>query len=331
MSVGADRDLRLADAWQRNFPLEERPFARVGASLGMSESEALDALTSLSKRGILSRVGPVIRPNTVGASTLAAMAVPPAELERVAERVSAEPAVNHNYEREHRINLWFVVTANDKAAVAEVLSRIAEDTGLPVLDLRLERSYHIDLGFALTGQGQKVRPKNPLRGPATIDDEDRAILGQLCEGLPLAERPFELVAMHLGLTERELLIRIESLIEGGVISRFGCILKHRALGYRANAMVVWDVPDGEVDPVGERLARRQEVTLCYRRTRRPPQWPYNLFVMIHGRERATVLKQIDRLNREEGLSHLPGAVLFSRRCFKQRGAKYEAAAVAEVK
>ncbi|MDX1710314.1 MAG: Lrp/AsnC family transcriptional regulator [Rhodovibrionaceae bacterium] len=331
MSVGADRDLRLADAWQRNFPLEQRPFARVGASLGMSENEALDALTNLSKRGILSRVGPVIRPNTVGASTLAAMAVPPADLERVADRVSAEPGVNHNYEREHRINLWFVVTASDKAAVAEVLSRIAETTGYPVLDLRLERSYHIDLGFAVTARAEKVRSRDAQPGADRVDDEDRAILAQLCEGLPLAQRPFELVAMHMGLTERQLLGRIASLIERGVISRFGCILKHRALGYQANAMVVWDVPDGAVDDVGERLARRQEVTLCYRRTRRPPQWPYNLFVMIHGRQRETVLNQIEMLNREENLSDLPSAVLFSRRCFKQRGAKYEGAAVAEVK
>ncbi len=330
MNAAADLDLKLADTWQRDFPLEQRPYARLGASVGMTEDEALDALTNLSKKGILSRVGPVIRPNTVGVSTLAAMAVPPEDLESVAAVVSAETAVNHNYEREHRFNLWFVATARTEAALQAVLTHIAEATGLSVLDLRLERSYHIDLGFSVTGRQSKVRSDRPATDPGDIDDEDRAILNQLADGLPLAERPFELVALHLGLSERQLLNRISSLIERGVISRFGCILKHRPLGYPANAMVVWDVPDVRVDQVGERLARREEVTLCYRRTRRPPAWPYNLFIMIHGRERPAVLTQIEAINVEENLEDLPNAVLFSRRCFKQRGARYGGGASADL-
>jgi len=102
----------------------------------------------------------------------------------------------------------------------------------------------------------------------------------------------------------------------------GVVLRHRELGYTANAMAVWDVPDAEVSAAGMRLARRPEVTLCYRRARRAPQWPYNLYCMIHGRSRMEVSAQLAALNGEEGLARTAQAVLFSRRAFKQRGARY---------
>ena len=107
------------------------------------------ALEDLHSRSILSRVGPVFTPGRAGASTLAAMAVPLDELEHVASVVNDFDQVNHNYEREHDFNLWFVVTAEDQAGVDAVLEEIGSRTGLEILDLPLERSYHIDLGFAL--------------------------------------------------------------------------------------------------------------------------------------------------------------------------------------
>lgn len=143
-------DCRLLNDHQRDFPIEPRPFAPIAAALGISEAEVLYRFWRMKERGILGRIGAVVRPNTVGASTLAAMAVPAARLDEVAALVSAQPEVNHNYEREHRLNLWFVVTAEDRAAVERVLTRIREMTELPVIDLPLERSFHIDLGFDLT-------------------------------------------------------------------------------------------------------------------------------------------------------------------------------------
>jgi len=102
-------------------------------------------------------------------------------------------------------------------------------------------------------------------------------------------------------------------------------VRHRPLGYTANAMVVFDVPDHAVAGIAPRLAACDWVTLCYRRPRRPPHWPYNLFCMIHGRDRATVQAQIERLVAGCGLDRVPRAVLFSTRCFKQEGARYRAA------
>jgi DNA-binding Lrp family transcriptional regulator len=316
-------DLRLLDRWQRDFPLTPRPFAEIAAASGLGEEALIARLAALQRRGAISRVGAVVRPNTVGASTLAAMAVPPTDLDEVAARVSAEPAVNHNYEREHRLNLWFVVTAPDRTGVEEVLARIEADTGIVVLDLPLERAYHIDLGFRLDAE-EKTRTAAPDASPAPIqtDADDRALLVALENGLPLVERPYAALAGRLRWTEDEVMSRLARLIEGGVISRFGVVVKHRTLGFAANAMAVWDVPDGDVDRIADIFARHPFVTLCYRRPRRQPDWPYNLFCMVHGRDRATVTGQLATLNRAADTAGLPHAVLFSRRCFKQRGARF---------
>lgn len=142
-------DKKLLNDFQRDFPLEPRPYARIAETLGVTEEDVLAELADLMDRGMLSRVGAIVQPNTVGVSTLAAMAVPPERLEQVAAIVNAEPGVNHNYEREHLINLWFVVAAADEDALADALERVERKSGIPVLDLRLEQAFHIDLGFDL--------------------------------------------------------------------------------------------------------------------------------------------------------------------------------------
>jgi len=142
-------DRRLLDDFQHGLPLEPRPYARIAEALGIAEAEVLERLRGLQAQGAVSRVGPVLRPNCLGASTLAAMAVPAERLEETAALVSAYPEVNHNYEREHRLNLWFVVTAPNRSRLQEVLDEIAGRTGLEVLDLPMLEDYFIDLGFPL--------------------------------------------------------------------------------------------------------------------------------------------------------------------------------------
>lgn len=320
--VASEQDLKLIDRWQRDFPLVPRPFATLGEGLGMNEAEVLERLARLQCSDVISRVGAVVRPNTAGASTLAAMAVPRDRLDEVAERVSMEASVNHNYEREHRLNLWFVVAAPHRGSLAATLAGIQKDTGLDVLDLPLERAYHIDLGFRLSGSADSRRSDRVQARSVELVAADRDLLAAIEDGLPLSPRPYAVLARRLGWRETDVIERLDRLIEGGVISRFGCVVRHRTLGYRANAMAVWDVPDREVDRIAAAFTDRSFVTLCYRRPRRPPQWRYNLFCMIHGRDRTTVDGQIADLNAAAGTSDLPQAVLFSRRCFKQRGARF---------
>jgi DNA-binding Lrp family transcriptional regulator len=124
------------------------------------------------------------------------------------------------------------------------------------------------------------------------------------------------------MTEDEVRERLARWLEDGTIRRLGVVVRHHELGYTANAMVVWDVPDERVDEIARRLSDFECVSLCYRRPRRPPDWPYNLFCMIHGRDRAAVLARVQELARATGLEHVPHRPLFSRRRFKQRGARY---------
>ncbi len=142
-------DRRLLNEFQRGFPLTDRPFAEVARRLGSDEDEVIERLRRLSAEGAVSRVGAIVAPHAVGWSTLAALAVPADRLEEVARIVSDCPEVNHNYEREHRFSLWFVVTAEDEEAVTEVLDDITRRTGLRPLDLPLLEPFHLDLGFAL--------------------------------------------------------------------------------------------------------------------------------------------------------------------------------------
>ena len=142
-------ELKLLDGYQRGFPLVPRPYLAIAEATGLGETEVIEIYARLREKGALGRIGAVVTPNSAGASTLAAIAVPPARRDQVAALVSEQAEVNHNYEREHAFNLWFVVTAADARAVEEVLRRIERLTGLAVLDLPLVRPYHIDLGFPL--------------------------------------------------------------------------------------------------------------------------------------------------------------------------------------
>ena len=159
---------------------------------------------------------------------------------------------------------------------------------------------------------------------AAADARERALLSAVEGGLPLVSHPFEEIAVRVGASEAWVLETLARLMDEGVIKRLGVVVRHRELGYRANAMVVWDVPDEEVSEIGRRFGDVPFVTLCYRRPRHMPDWRYNLFTMIHGRDRDHVLEQIGSLCAlvpERALQH---EVLFSTRCFKQRGARYAA-------
>ena len=140
---------RLLNDFQRDFPLSPRPYQDIADALGVSEDEVLLALTELNERNYISRIGPIIPPNQIGVSTLVAMAVPELQLQAVADKISAYPEVNHNYEREHRLNLWFVAIAADAGHLLVLLDAIERDTGYKTLSMPLVDDFFIDLGFKL--------------------------------------------------------------------------------------------------------------------------------------------------------------------------------------
>ncbi len=274
-----------------------------------------------ARPGAVSRVGAVFRPGAIGASTLATMAVPPGRLDCVATLVSRFPEVNHNYEREHEFNLWFVAAAQDDDALEAVLDRIECATGIPVLALPLVEEYHIDLGFRLDRVDARSprQPRTPER--ASLDAADRRLVAALEDGLELVTRPYAALAARAGFDERAAIERLAQWQAEGVIRRFGVVVRHHELGYRANAMTVWDVPDDVATEFGRALAASEGVTLAYRRARHLPEWPYNLYCMVHGVDRRSVAEQLGSLARRLGLDAFPRAVLFSRTRFKQAGAR----------
>ena len=140
---------RLLNEFQQHLPLSPEPWAEIARRLGVYETTVLETLQRLQTEGVISRVGAVFQPNRVGASTLAAMAVAEHELEQVAAIVNGFDAVNHNYQREHHYNLWFVVAADDEEQLQAVLADIERACGYPLLDLPLQTEFHIDLGFDL--------------------------------------------------------------------------------------------------------------------------------------------------------------------------------------
>ncbi len=154
------------------------------------------------------------------------------------------------------------------------------------------------------------------------DELDYRLIAAVQAGLPITARPYADVAERLGLAEQEVIDRLARLKSLGLIKRWGVVVKHRQLGYRANAMIVMDVPDQRVAEIGLQISRHRYVNLCYQRPRQGKTWPYNLYCMIHGKSRDTVMQQWAELADACGLSDCAHEVLFSRRCFKQRGALY---------
>ena len=321
--VNNSLEFRLLNEFQRDFPLCPAPFAELAARLGVGERTVLSGLEKLRREGKISRVGAVFAPKRIGASTLAAMAVPPEKLAAVAAAVNRFPEVNHNYEREHRHNLWFVVTAASEGRLQATLGAIEKAAGYPLLALPLLEEFHIDLGFPLHGEARKsVAVARAVQPHAPIGESERRLVSVLQEGLPLFMRPFALIAERIGASENEVLSRIGNWLEDGAIKRFGVVVRHHELGYTANAMLVHPIPDERVGELGPALPEEPAVTLCYRRPRRLPDWPYNLFCMIHGRERTDVEAIIADLRQRHGLNDCAHDVLFSLTRFKQNGARY---------
>ncbi len=313
----------LLNDWQQRLPLVSQPFEAMGRRYGCSEAVVIEQLAQAVSQGSVSRLGGVFAPGSGGAGLLCALAVPPARLEAVAALVNAVPGVNHNYEREHAYSLWFVITGPSRDWIEQRLLELEQRCGLQALRLPMVRPYRINLGFDLRARGPAPVPAGaaqPARVRA-IEPGQRPLAALLEQGLPLQPRPYAAWAEALGWRESQVLARLQAWLDEGVLRRFGVIVRHHELGIASNAMCVFDVPDDQIDAHARVLAQQPGVTLCYRRER-GPGWPFNLFCMIHGRERDAVRAALDAACEAAGLHAFPQAQLFSRRRFKQCGSGY---------
>lgn len=152
-------------------------------------------------------------------------------------------------------------------------------------------------------------------------NQQKQVLKALSKGLPICEEPYKKLAESLNLDEPLLISFIKELKDTNVISRFGMIVNPASVGYECNAIVVWDVPDEDVDEVGTLLGLQEKISLSYKRPRQMPDWPYNLFTMLHGKSQHAIITELKHIVTENDISQYPCDILFSTKTFKHSGAR----------
>jgi DNA-binding Lrp family transcriptional regulator len=318
----------FVNRFQGDFPLCDRPFREAAEALGTDEGTLIATVRGMLEAGLLTRFGPLWDAERLGGRfTLAAMTVPESDFDRIARMLEGSPEVAHNYRRDHALNMWFVLATPTQAALDAAIRRIQSTTGLVVYDFPKLREYHLGFWLNLGEDGtvgiRRVERERPV-DPPILDPLDRALVAATQAGLPLEPEPFASVARQVESEPATVIARLQRLLEAGAARRIGAVPNHYRLGLRGNGMSVWNVEDADVDALGERIGALDCVSHCYRRPRRLPLWPYNLFAMIHGRDRAEVMTAAARI---EALvaGHCRGhRVLFSEAILKKTGLRFAA-------
>jgi siroheme decarboxylase len=325
-----DLDKRILTVIQAGLPAEERPFEVLAARLNISEEECIERGRALAAEGFVRRIGPIFDSRRLGyVSTLVTAHVPADRLEEVAARVSRLPGVTHNYERRHAYNLWFTLSAPSSAALAQALADLARDTGLEFNSLTALAVYKIRVQFDLAGDSDAEaapqdssfsrRPRGDATSAAPLSDEQKSLVRLIQDGLTVEREPFAAAAAKLGWPVSQVVEQIREWLADGVIRRFGAVVRHHELGFRANGMAVFRLPPERIDEAGRTLAARREVSHCYQRPPLP-DFPYNLYAMTHGRTEEEVRSAAADMVRQ--VSPEAHNLLLSVREFKKASMRY---------
>ncbi len=308
---------------QQEIPIAQRPFLLVGEKVGIEEEEVIETLKTLKQEKIIRQISPIYDTKMLGYdSSLVAFRVEPEKMEEVARFINSHPGVSHNYEREDEFNLWFTIAVPPDAPLnlEDTVSLMAERIGVrDFVILRTIRMFKI--GVRLTHESieerEEVEERELLYKP--LEDREIRTVKITQEDMPLVKRPFLEWARELNMEEEELIDLMRSLRERGVLRRIGAILFHRRAGFSANGMAVWKVEKERVEEVGRFIAGFKGVSHCYERTTNRV-WHYNLFSMIHGRERDEVEALVRKIAEELCIKDYK--LLFSNREFKKRRVRY---------
>ena len=312
-------DKRILSLLQTEFPVVAQPFDALAERLGTEPAALVARVQRLAEAGVIRRIGPVFDSRRLGyTSTLAAARVPAERLAEVAERVSRLPGVTHNYERRGDYNLWFTLTAPAEKELAETLDALGEETGIVFHSLPALAVYKIRAVFG-TDEATSGGPPRKESAPTELDDKQKQLVRALQDGIEAEAEPFASVGERVGRPVEEVLAQIRAWIKTGLVRRFGAVVAHRRVGYRANGMAVFNVPRDRVDEAGRMLAERPEITHCYRRPPLP-DFPYTLYAMIHGQSEEAVRALADLLAKE--LNAADHALLFSATEFKKSPMRY---------
>jgi len=276
-------DRKLLNILQLGLPLEEEPFKMLADELAVSETEIIHRVGSLKKAGIIRYISGIFDSSKLGYhSTLVGMHILEDRLDEVAQRISDHPGVSHNYARDHYWNLWFTLTLAGDKSLAEEISFLGTKAeawiSLPALEV-----------FKLGAYFDLLKPYQPsprkeeaiFSSPSLPSPLEKKFIVQLQQDLPLKARPFDDLAQPQGMKVAEWLSSAKSLLNRGIMRRYGASLNHRRVGFTANAMSCWIVSPSVVKRASEKIASCGMVSHCYHR-QICAGWPYNIFAMIHG-------------------------------------------------
>ncbi len=309
-------DAQLLVMLQQGLPIVARPFASIGAELGLSEEDVLARVRGLFSSGVARRFGAIFESSRLGyLSTLCAVDVPTDDLEAAAKRIAPHPGITHCYEREGHPNLWFTMTA-PTLELDQELARVSTALGAyTVLNLPALQKFKIEAVFGRNEQTPVQKKPQQARTPVSpLSEQERTVVRRLQASIDVNEDPFGVVARDLRIDATELLALLKRWVAEGTIRRIGLVLRHRQLGFSANSMCVWTVPAERVKEAGEILARSQHVTHCYERPS-SAAFPYNLYAMIHAKLREEAIQIFEQLAIDAELA--PGRMLWSVREFKK--------------
>lgn len=306
-----ERTRALLDVMQEAFPLEARPYAAMGAGLGMDEAEVLERLAEARAAGVVRQICAIYDTKALDySSALVAMKVPPERLAHAVRVINAHPGVSHNYRRNHSFNLWFTVAMPPGHDLSDVIQRLhvlagAESTReMPTLHLfKIGVTLDMTATRAVDARGEPEytqERRNQAIGAALTAEDIEFIRATQGDFEDIAE-PFGPVTEALGCDVETVLARARSLSERGFLRRFAAILNHRQAGFRANGMAVWQVPQERTPEVGRFIAGYRNVSHCYERPTYE-DWPYSVFSMIHHQKVAGVEETAQAISREIGIT-----------------------------
>ncbi len=316
-------DRRLLNALQGSIRLVERPFAAIAEEMGIDEQEVLARTRALRESGVLRQLSPIFDVFRLGyKSALIAVAVPPERLEEAAAVISAHPGVSHNYGREHRFNIWFVLAIPRERDFGATVAELAERVGATRhIVLPAKKLFKIAVAYDMVSRTADSKPasRNPRAPRRELTPQEKDIIRVCQEDMALVSRPWADPARALVMTETDLVAKLRAMQDEGILRRFAAVLRHHEAGFSANGMACWRVPEERIGEVGEMLASDSRVSHCYWRPTFP-DWPYPLFSMVHCESREQVAAIIGDLSRKVGVSNYE--ILWSAKEFKKERVRY---------
>jgi siroheme decarboxylase len=318
-----EADRKLLNLMQGSFELRRTPFAHVAGLAGLTEDDVMKRVQRLLDKRIIREITPIFDTRALGyKSMLVAAKVDPEFPHRAARIINSHPGVTHNYLRNHDFNLWFTIAVepDSRLGLDGTLDVLRAETGahsirqLPTLKLfKIRMDLEMEGGTdALAAAGEAVEPRE--LDPIALSDDDVATIRATQGPMPVVAEPYAPAAERLGVTQDEVLRRLESLRERQGLRRVAAILYHRRAGFSANGMGVWKVPEDRILDTGRRMAAFRGVSHCYQRPTYP-DWPYSVFTMAHGRSKEECDAILDSIAAETGITGR--ATLYSSTEFKK--------------